>query len=165
MRRWLIIAPVMVALSLTGCGGEGPSSAMGDEGTTRLSLQEAFPLPPSGITRVADVKITAGGREQWKEWLDIGDGDAFVMTAAASKAYTRQQLTALLWCAANRYAHTNGYAGWKTKEFSVTMTPLPNDPHVGHAVVAMMRNPLPDDVPPLSQTHDWCAETPPAALQ
>lgn len=146
---------VLCALLLAACA---PKDA-----PKTLSLAETYPLPASGITRVGEVKITPGGREHWKEWLGVGDGDAYLLTAAATPQHSEHDLMAVLWCAARHYAQNNGYAAWRPRQFSVTSTSAADQPHIAHAMVEMFRNDLPEGVLTLDKQKDWCLEVPPQA--
>jgi len=120
---------------------------------TEVALQAPnLAMPVSGITQVKDVMVTPR------------ENDTLELTAAANATFKFEQVQAVLWCRASRYAKENNFADWAPLKVEQLRAATDATPMVARGTVQLVKTGpvLPGRAKP--PVKDWCKDVPRVAV-
>jgi len=105
-------------------------------------------IAPNHISKISEINFLPGGRNQLKSLIDKGDD--YSASAIAIPPYQLKDVANVIRCAAEKFAKTHGYDGWKSERISVSEQYNSKNPSAkifsGNIVVVMYKSPLPADI-------------------
>ncbi len=137
---------LLIAVTAAACG-----SSQGVQ--TDVALQAPnLAMPVGGITQVKDVMVTPR------------ENDTLELTAAANATFKFEQVQAVLWCRASRYAKENNFVDWTPLKVEQVRAATDATPMVARGTVQLVKTApvLPGRGKP--PVKDWCKDVPRVAV-